>query len=98
MLLKTFAKREVYHIAGERGPDAAVLSATTWEPAEWASDPYCPFDRTFVRPLRRSPADSDGGDAGDLYEFLDRHYFNGSPLGSDQSWRRIDGDWLPPAA
>ena len=75
-----------------------MLSATTWAPAEWASDPYCPFDRAFVRPLRRSPADSDGGDAGDLHEFLDRHYFDGSPPGSDQSWRRIDGDWLGASA
>lgn len=101
MLLKTFAKRQVYHLAGERGPDAAVLSAASWAPTgkEWAPDSYCPFDQTYARPLQRPPGtEGDGVASGDLYDFLDRHYLGASPQDPDQAWRRIDCDWLGASA
>lgn len=106
MLRKTSGAAELYHLAGEHGSDAALFGAAEWAAAtagaEWAAEPGCPFDPTYARPLRHSPlAAGEGGDpAGGLPEFLDRHYYgrSGDPLDPDQSWRRIDGDWLGAAA
>lgn len=86
------------HAAVERAADAAGSGPSS------PGDAFCPFDGQFGRPLRpyldaaRSRAavtDSTGTDP--LATFLDRHYFGpdaASGSGRDQSWRRIDADWL----
>jgi hypothetical protein len=106
MLLKTYAKREVYHLAGMRGGFAAALvaAAEAAPPAvgEWVADAYCPFDQTYARPFQPPPAGMGGPppSATRTDAFLHRYYYGptSDPADPDQSWRRIDGDWLGAAA
>jgi hypothetical protein len=102
LLKKTFATDEVYHLApSDAGQSAffgaAALNGAGAPPQE---DQWSPFDKAYGRELR------DPQQGGDLRmpdltaEFLHRHYYGpGSDMGDqDQSWRRIDEDWLGSAA
>jgi hypothetical protein len=106
MLLKTYAKREVYHLADMRGGFAAALvaAAEAAPPAagEWVAGAYCPFDQTYAR-LFQPPSSGIGGTPPSTTRtdaFLHRYYYGptSDPADPDQSWRRIDGDWLGAAA
>jgi beta-lactamase superfamily II metal-dependent hydrolase len=62
-------------------------------------DPYAPFDPAYTVALDPGPdglAASSGAHpmTAEMEQFLKRHYSNDS----DQSWRRIDADWLGAAA
>src|SRR5271165_2340713 len=102
LLKKTFATNEVYHLAANDAGHNAFFGAAALggSNATDESDKWCPFDQAYGREL------SDPQRGGDLRmpdataEFLQRHYYGpGSDMGDqDQSWRRIDEDWLGNAA
>ncbi len=102
LLKKTFATNEVYHLAASEAGHNAFFGAAALGgdgDATDGSDKWCPFDQACGRELR----DPQGGDPrmpDATAEFLQRHYYDpGSDMGDqDQSWRRIDEDWLGNAA
>lgn len=85
-------------------PLSGALAAN--EGGRAASDDAAPFDAHVGVPFS---AIRDGGEAGATADFIRRHYSDPLPAGPgrraiddetvrDQSWRRIDGDWLAVAA
>jgi Metallo-beta-lactamase superfamily len=101
MLKKTFATNEVYHLAASDAGYTAFFGAAALNSDGMANDDsWVPFDNAYGRELR------DPQQGGDLRmpdvtaEFLQRHYYGpGSDMAEqDQSWRRIDEDWLGNAA
>jgi hypothetical protein len=102
LLKKTFASKEVYELAGETAMTAffgaAGLNGAAPEAA--AADSWFPFDATYCRELHDPTADREVRMPPATAEFLQRHYYApGSDMGEqDQSWRRIDEDWLGSAA
>ncbi len=101
MLKKTFATNEVYHLAASDAGHNAFFGAAALGGSDTAdeSDKWCPFDQAYGRELR-DPQQGDLRMPDATAEFLQRHYYGpGSDMGDqDQSWRRIDEDWLGNAA
>ena len=98
LLKKTFATDEVYGLAIGDAANAAFFGAAglAADGAPAADDSGAPFDAIYGRSLHdlaaMPPATAD---------FLQRRYYGpaASDSGSDdQSWRRIDDDWLGSAA
>lgn len=90
-LRKTDSSTEVYHL------DSGELDATVARLAGLGLDPGGDVDRPFEPAYtHRLSGLRDGAETGALAEFLTGHYFGSTPATpeSDQSWRRIDGDWL----
>jgi hypothetical protein len=98
MLKKTFATNEVYHLAASDAGHNAFFGATALGGggATDESDKWYPFDKAYGRELRDPQQGGDLRMPDATAEFLQRHYFGpGSDMGDqDQSWRRIDEDWL----
>jgi hypothetical protein len=102
LLKKTFAADEVYKLAASDAGHNAFFGAAALgigDPAD-ESDKWCPFDKAYGRELRDPQQGGDLRMPDATAEFLQRHYFGpGSDMGDqDQSWRRIDEDWLGNAA
>jgi hypothetical protein len=87
---------------------AGTADGETYDELKEGIEASQPFDRVYRKALT-PPASAGGGSttgadeegaADPLVEFLDRHYFGRPPDEPllDQSWRRIDGDWLYAAA
>jgi hypothetical protein len=101
MLKKTFVASEVYHLAAsDAGHNAFFGAAALGGGAADDSDKWYPFDDAYGRELRSAQQGVDLRMPDATAEFLQRHYFGpGSDMGDqDQSWRRIDEDWLGNAA
>ena len=108
LLKRTFATDEVYHLACDDGPDqafflAAPLGLSTRLSDDPQEDVYSPFDDAYGFRLRGTDQDvapSSRTMPATMAEFLSRHYYDAAPdpLDPDQSWRRIDQDWLGAAA
>ena len=101
MLKKTFVASEVYHLAAsDAGHNAFFGAAALGGGAADDSDKWYPFDNAYGRELRSAQQGVDLRMPDPTAEFLQRHYFGpGSDMGDqDQSWRRIDEDWLGNAA
>jgi hypothetical protein len=102
MLKKTFATNEVYHLASNDAGYSAVFGAAALNGGGSAEegDTWCPFDKAYGRELRDPQQGGDLSMPDTTAEFLQRHYYGpGSDMGEqDQSWRRIDEDWLGTAA
>src|SRR5215469_7908833 len=101
LLKRTFAADEVYHLACDAGPDQAFfLAAPLGHGARLSDDPpkdlYSPFDDAYGFPLRGTDQDAAASSRTKTAKFLSRHYYDAAPdpLDPDQSWRRIDEDWL----
>jgi hypothetical protein len=102
MLKKTFATNEVYHLAASDAGHNAFFGAAalgSGDPTD-EGDKWYPFDKAYGRELRDPQQGGDLRMPDATAEFLQRHYFGpGSDMGDqDQSWRRIDEDWLGNAA
>ncbi len=102
LLKKTFATNEVYHLAASDAGYNAFFGAAALDGsgATEEGDKWCPFDRAYGRELRDLQQGGDLRMPDVTAEFLQRHYYGpGSDMGDqDQSWRRIDEDWLGSAA
>jgi hypothetical protein len=102
LLKKTFAKDEVYQLAASGAAGAAFFGATGLNGGRTATqaDSWFPFDVVYSRELHEPKPGEDNGMPEATAEFLIRHYYGpGSDPGEqDQSWRRIDEDWLGSAA
>jgi hypothetical protein len=103
LLKKTFASDEVYHLAANETPSTAFFGAAgldTAAPGAGQQDSWFPFDATYCRELRDPTSDASVRMPEATAEFLQRHYYGpSSDVGDqDQSWRRIDEDWLGSAA
>jgi hypothetical protein len=102
MLKKTFVANEVYHLAASDAGNNAFFGAAALgsSNATDGSDKWCPFDQAYSRELRDPQQGGDLRMPDATAEFLQRHYYGpGSDMGDqDQSWRRIDEDWLGNAA
>jgi len=104
LLKKTFAADEVYHLTCDAGPDQAFfLAAPLGSSPRLSDDPpkdvYSPFDDAYGFPLRGTDQDAAASSRAmptKMAKFLSRHYYGAAPdpLDPDQSWRRIDEDWL----
>jgi hypothetical protein len=110
MLKKTFAKAEVYHLAGGVPAEAFFAAAGglafAGDSAEDVFERYRPFDAAHdaadlvsLRELAEAaPAPDAPAEANPVVEFFARHYFGRGPdAAPDQDWRRIDGAWLDAA-
>ncbi|MCD2175049.1 MBL fold metallo-hydrolase [Rhizobium sp. C4] len=102
---------EQYPLAADRAPQflkplRAALDANNADSAAYPADDACPFDPHIGTPLSDILAGSVDGETSD---FVRRHYSESLPTTSakpriddetvrDQSWRRIDADWLGIAA
>src|SRR5262249_31166571 len=100
-LHKTDSASEVYRELTNYGPASLFFAAAaTAQAIDGDGDRANPFDKEYGRPLERlDPAKSvDPPDL--LATFYDQFYFGRYPDGllPDQSWRRIDADWLGAAA
>jgi hypothetical protein len=97
LLKKTFATDEVYGLAIGQAANAVFFSAAGMAADGSAGADFgTPFDTIFGRPLRDTAAMPPR--TGD---FLQRRYYGPAANDSgsdDQSWRRIDADWLGSAA
>jgi hypothetical protein len=103
LLKKTFASDEVYHLAANETTSAAFFGAAGLDaaaPGAGQDDSWFPFDATYCRELRDPTSDTTVRMPEATAEFLQRHYYGLSSDvgGQDQSWRRIDEDWLGSAA
>jgi hypothetical protein len=103
LIRKTDSRKEVYReLLGLGASTAFFAAAVGVEQAAGDGETYTddsqPFERNYRRPL--APPADDGDPRDTLSDFLDRYYFGRSPdLGhADQSWRRIDADWMGAAA
>ncbi|HZF34378.1 MAG TPA: hypothetical protein VE914_11295 [Candidatus Angelobacter sp.] len=105
MIKRTFVKKEVYDAAGEAvaAESFFLMAESTAEPAnadEEAQDLHYPFNRDYRMPLDDLKGLVDSTELEDrrssLARFFGRYYWDIDPSSSypDQSWRRIDGDWL----
>ena len=104
LLKLTTRESEMYHIG--LSPAFGLASAIAAAPA--LSDPgveidmYAPFDIIEGKPLDRalrSELDVDEDKNADIAVLLENHYSGASGTAADdQSWRRIDDDWLYAAA
>lgn len=110
MLKKTFAKAEVYHLAGGAPAEAFFAAAGglafAGDSAEDVFERYRPFDAAHnaadlvsLRELAEAaPAPDAPAEVNPVVEFFARHYFGRGPdAAPDQEWRRIDGAWLDSA-
>jgi len=97
LLKKTFAADEVYGLAISEAANAGFFGAAGMAGADASEpDPGAPFDAIYGRSLQNTASMPPG--TGD---FLQHRYYGpaASDSGSeDQSWRRIDSDWLGSAA
>jgi hypothetical protein len=102
LLKKTFAADEVYKLAANDAGHNAFFGAAALggSDATNESDRWCPFDQAYSRELRDLQEGGVLSMPDTTAEFLQRHYYGpGSDMGDqDQSWRRIDEDWLGNAA
>jgi len=103
LLKKTFASDEVYHLAANETTSTAFFGAAGLDAAASGTgqdDSWFPFDATYCRELRDPTSDASVRMPEATAEFLQRHYYGpSSDVGDqDQSWRRIDEDWLGSAA
>jgi hypothetical protein len=103
LLKKTFASDEVYHLAANETTSTAFFGAAGLDaaaPGAGQDDSWFPFDATYCRELRDPTSDTTVRMPEATAEFLQRHYYGLSSDvgGQDQSWRRIDEDWLGSAA
>ncbi|MGA8759993.1 MAG: hypothetical protein WB611_27480 [Stellaceae bacterium] len=102
LLKKTFVADEVYHLAANDEGHNAFFGAAALGGSGTTdgSDKWCPFDNVYGRELRDPQQGGDLRMPDATAEFLQRHYYGpGSDMGDqDQSWRRIDEDWLGNAA
>ena len=105
MIKRTFVKKEVYDAAGEAvaAESFFLMAESTTEPAaadSEAQDLHYPFNRDYRLPLDELRSIVDSTELEDrqsgLARFFGRYYWDVDPSLSypDQSWRRIDGDWL----
>jgi len=101
-LKKTFATDEVYHLAASDSAHTAFFGAAglSGDGATAQGDVWCPFDAMYGRELRQPKPGEEAGMPEATAAFLQRHYFGpgADPGEQDQSWRRIDEDWLGSAA
>lgn len=98
LLKKTFATDEVYGLAISQAANAGFFAAAGMAPDGDAAEPDsgAPFDAIYGHSLRDIAAMQRG-----TGEFLRRRYYGPAANDSgsdDQSWRRIDADWLGSAA
>jgi hypothetical protein len=103
LLKKTFASNEVYHLAAGEAENTAFFGAAGLDPRAPASsqnDKWFPFDAAYGRSLGDPAPGAVAPMPEATAEFLERHYYGpgSDPGDQDQSWRRIDGDWLGSAA
>lgn len=104
-LRKTDSTTEVYRELTDLGPASSFFAATTASmPANGSDsevkDPFDrgnPFDKVYQRDLQKL---KQAGPLDVAATFFDQYYFGRypDPLAPDQSWRRIDADWLGAAA
>jgi hypothetical protein len=94
LLKKTFATDAVYHLAAGDVGYTAFFGATGLGAAA-SGDSGAPFDALYGRALGDGAAMPDA-----TRDFLQQRYYGPSSDagGEDQSWRRIDEDWLGSAA
>ena len=102
LLKRTFATNEVYHLAASDAGHSVFFGAVgrSGLGAAAHADSWLPFDATYCRALREPKPGEEAGMPGATAEFLQRHYYGpgSGPGDRDQSWRRIDEDWLGSAA
>jgi hypothetical protein len=110
LLRRTFISDEVYHLAPNDSEDEAFFlaqglgEAGRLGPGEGGGDPYAPFDAAYGGPLVNHAAAGAAQASSPMRlpmaSFLSQHYYGPSDdaLNPDQSWRRIDEDWLGQAA
>jgi beta-lactamase superfamily II metal-dependent hydrolase len=100
--------RETYRLAAEADQGhafflAGALGTGARLDGDPQDDPYAPFDPAYAMALDPGPEGLAAGaramTAG-MKEFLERHYSGAAEdkTSPDQSWRRIDTDWLGAAA
>jgi len=102
-LHKTDSATEVYRELTDSGPASSFFAAAAIDGAiDGDSDRRNPFDRGYERPLELlDPTNAPLSDSPDPWTtFYNQFYFGRHPDGllPDQSWRRIDSDWLGAAA
>src|SRR5206468_3321141 len=80
--------------------DAFFAAAGLAAAAPAGADDWFPFDLVYCRPLLATPTGGASQIPDTTADFLQRHYYGPSsdPADQDQSWRRIDQDWLGTAA
>ena len=103
LLKKTFASNEVYHLAASEAANSAFFGAAGLNrvtPEGTQSDGWLPFDAAYGRELREPTSGASSLMPEATAEFLQRHYYGpgSDPGDQDQSWRRVDEDWLGSAA
>jgi len=103
LLKKTFMSDEVYHLAASQAANTAFFGAAGLNavaPGVSQENSWFPFDAAYGRELRDPASDASVRMPKVTAEFLQRHYYGpSSDVGEqDQSWRRIDEDWLGSAA
>lgn len=105
MIKRTFVKKEVYDAAGEAvaAESFFLMAETTADPAaadSEAQDLHSPFNRDYRLPLDELKSMVNSTELEDqqsgLARFFGCYYWGVDSSSSypDQSWRRIDGDWL----
>ncbi|MFZ1426913.1 MAG: hypothetical protein WAS21_09110 [Geminicoccaceae bacterium] len=90
-LRRTDSSTEVYHLdSGDLDATVARLAGLAGDLGDDADQPFEPAYTHRLSDLR------DAARTGALAEFLAKNYFGPTQATpeSDQSWRRIDGDWL----
>ncbi len=109
-LRKTDSSTEVYRQLADVGAAASFFAAAAYSMPAAGSNPEAlrddfdrnnPFDRIYQHNLDQMKATADTTMATDLItDFFSRYYFGRypDPLAPDQSWRRINADWLSAAA
>jgi hypothetical protein len=110
-LRKTDSTTEFYRELTNLGPASSFFAAATAARPANGSDPeqpmddfdrYSPFDKDYQHDLQtvEMASNTDSGPTDLITTFFDQYYFGRYPdlLAADQSWRRIDSDWLGAAA
>jgi hypothetical protein len=103
LLKKTFASDEVYHLAASETAGTAFFGAAglgTADPGVGQDDRWFPFDAACGCEMHDPTSGASLRMPETTAEFLQRHYYGPSSDAGDQdqSWRRIDEDWLGSAA
>lgn len=98
LLKLTERASEMYHFALSRDSGLAAALAASPDPDDYDIDMSAPFDLEEGEDLA-SALQNHSGTPASIARILADHYLGPEPsTGEDQSWRRIDEDWLYAAA
>jgi hypothetical protein len=96
LIKKTGSSTELY-----RDHFAMAMQEAAWQSAlepESGADEVRPFDKFYCIPVDAlsQPSSASQVESNPTVQFFDRYYFgkDSTSISPDQSWRRIDGDWL----